>query len=463
MNPEKVLLKAKNVGFDKLVPQSSIQTEADVEKYRTQGYAFVITDGEFKQHFPGIDSSNIYYTSSLSVDSIYFNRRTLAACSFNIPFLMLDVHAGKNRIPTLLKAIKECETDVAHWKFSSSLSALTDTMRMEYFELLFERYPDISEKVPDLFRLFFSYYFISDYGFNKLSSTTMEKILAAKRPEDQAEIDKQLENLPETLTVYRGGSNDVSTSPSEAYSWTIDAKTASFFACRLGNDGAYIAKTAVLKKDIINCCLDGREKEVIVVPHNVKIEEIIQLKGQKDCSDIIPAVQKIYLEHLNLLDELKFKMKSDIHGGAHEARVMLLTLSIAYYLKLPKSDQRVLAMAAIYHDTMRDNDGEDAQHGYYAADYYKSNEERIDPLVAFIIEYHCRPDEDGYARIQSDRALSKNRTRSKLLFDVFKDADALDRIRFGFHDLDFTRLRLPVSKTLLNISKVYLEQVRYEH
>lgn len=72
----------------------------------------------------------------------------------------------------------------------------------------------------------------------------------------------------------------------------------------------------------------------------------------------------------------------------------------------------------------------------------------IDPLVEFIIEYHCRPDEEGYQAIQNTRELSKRRTKSRQLFDIFKDADALDRVRFGLQDLDINQLRTPEAKLL---------------
>ena len=45
-------------------------------------------------------------------------------------------------------------------------------------------------------------------------------------------------------------------------------------------------------------------------------------------------------------------------------------------------------------------------------------------------------------------ALSEEKTRARKLFDIFKDADGLDRVRFGWKSLDLNQLRYAESKTL---------------
>ena len=66
----------------------------------------------------------------------------------------------------------------------------------------------------------------------------------------------------------------------------------------------------------------------------------------------------------------------------------------------------------------------------------------------------------AYAEIQHNRKLSKNRTRSKLLFDIFKDADALDRVRFGIRDLNMSYIRNDISKHFVLIARLNLENIK---
>lgn len=56
--------------------------------------------------------------------------------------------------------------------------------------------------------------------------------------------------------------------------------------------------------------------------------------------------------------------------------------------------------------------------------------------------------------------LNKKRDRVELLYKVFKDADGLDRIRFGIRDLDLNFLRLPVSKTLTLVARLYHDNIK---
>ena len=160
------------------------------------------------------------------------------------------------------------------------------------------------------------------------------------------------------------------------------------------------------------------------------------------------------------MEHLSFAQNSAEHGYGHEARVLLLCLTIAHLMNLPPRDRRVLATAAIYHDTQRTNDSVDEIHGCASKEYYMKNELSPDPLVSFLCEYHCLPDEAGYKEIRDNRSLSKNRSRSKLLYEIFKDADALDRVRFGIRALDLNQLRLPISKELVLIAKIYKDQIK---
>ena len=79
--------------------------------------------------------------------------------------------------------------------------------------------------------------------------------------------------------------------------------------------------------------------------------------------------------------------------------------------------------------------------------------------MGFLCKYHCLPDEDGYRHIQNDPVLSQQHSRAKRLVDAFKDADALDLVRFGIQDVDLNQLRYPVSKSMVLVARLLLENI----
>ena len=96
---------------------------------------------------------------------------------------------------------------------------------------------------------------------------------------------------------------------------------------------------------------------------------------------------------------------------------------------------------------LNDNDSEDLLHGeqsYQALVNALSMTEDKD--LEFLMKYHSRPDRQG---INALKSFPKDRQQNlkKLLF-ILKDADALDRVRFGIRALDMNFLRLDFSKKL---------------
>ena len=262
------------------------------------------------------------------------------------------------------------------------------------------------------------------------------------------------------MKIYRG-ENTASTPASAAYSWTTDLNVANFFACRRGFGPASITEAVVAKKDIIEAFFDDRdESEVIVNPRNVHILQQIPVHGLDFLTPILPEIAPMFHKYMEQMEDIAFAQNSSIHGMGHEARVLLLSLTLSHLLDLPSRDRKILATAAIFHDSQRTNDDTDPTHGKSGREYYHNFVSSPDPLVEFLCEFHCLPDDVAYNEIRNNRKLSKHRSRAKLLFDIFKDADALDRVRFDIRDLDLNQLRLPISKELTLVARLYLEQVK---
>lgn len=453
MSIDELLLSVNDVGMDTLVSQTEIRTKKDVERLRGRGYVVELTEQKFRKLYPGVDPACVYYTPSISSSALYFNRETMAVCS--LPFVGLLNGCEIMSAERVSRHIADCENKAAKKRFMLMLLALPDRMRFSYFELLFEKY---GADIPELYGLFFSIYRNSDYGFNGVSRKVIDTVLSAKTAQEKAETAERVKELPEIVTVYRGG-NSASAKPSEAYSWTTDINVANFFASRRGKDDGYIVKAEVDKKDIIEYHPDESEREVIAAPENVRVIDEACVYGLGYLQDTLPLVGERYRAYKAKLDALQFAQASDVHGKAHELRVLLLCLMIAESLDLPDADVDVLATAAIYHDTQRVNDDVDTDHGKASRAYYEKCVKKPNLLVSILCEYHCRPDEEGYSIIRSTFKNKEKQQRYIRLFNIFKDADGLERVRFGLRDLDLNYLRTPIAKQLSLVARLCLQHV----
>lgn len=452
MNMDELLLNINDVSFESAVCQSDIQTDANKETLRKRRYNISLTESEFKNKFPEIDPTCIYYIPSISMDCFYFNKESLAVCPFHMDFMLAGLAPDGP-----YKAISTREKDVAADIYFGSIMTLPDRMKLEYFTKLIKKK---GKEIPGLYQLFFEVYTSSDYGFNGMDINTLAAILNSKTAADKKRTASILKNLPDIVTIYRGG-NTASADYCEAYSWTLDINVANFFACRRGTGTGYIVEAEVNKADIIDVFLDDRnEQEIIIDPANTRVVREIPVHGLNLLEDIIPKVSPIYLEYKQEMEYLDFAMSSDYHGKPHQARVLLLTQIISEMLNLPLYERRLLATAAIYHDTQRVHDDDDEDHGAAAAEYYREADENPSCLVEFLCKYHCLPDEQGYAEIQNNKKLHRNRSQVTRLYQIFKDADALDRVRFEIKDLDLNQLRLSVSKELTLVARICLQQVK---
>lgn len=454
MNLDDLLLNIKATSFDTLVCQTEIKTEKDKERLRNQNYFINLTIDEFKKIFD-INPENVWYSPSISISSFYFNKETLAVCPLHLDFLL---NGFKSDFSGIYKAIKEREKEVENNQYIGSILSLTDAMRLEYFKLLVDKK---GKNIPNLYQLFIDNYINSDYGFSNIDPYTFSVILDSKTKEDKKETNRQLNLLPEIVTIYRGG-NSASTPYKKAYSWTLDKNVANFFATRRGDGDGYIATATIKKEDIIECLFDNSsENEILVHPDKINIEKVEILKGMDFLNKTLPKLIPMYHKYRDMMDDIDFYLDSSIHGKEHQARVLLICLIICEIMGLSISDRKILATAAIYHDTQRTHDWIEDRHGKAAKKYYSENIKNPNYIVEFLCEYHCYEDEKGYEEINNNRKLSKNREKNLLLFKIFKDADALDRIRLGgIRELDVNKLRLETSKELTLISRILYEQIK---
>ena len=152
---------------------------------------------------------------------------------------------------------------------------------------------------------------------------------------------------------------------------------------------------------------------------------------------------------------------SEWHTKTHCARVLLLALLIGHQKGLSEEEKEALAMAAVFHDSRRLDDGIDKGHGSRAAAYYKeycqAHGLSYDAKTYYITFYHDQDDSLGLSEIEKSSDLSE---RAVLLYQIFKDADALDRYRLGPDALNVNFLRTEEAHGLVDFAKELLRKSR---
>lgn len=107
----------------------------------------------------------------------------------------------------------------------------------------------------------------------------------------------------------------------------------------------------------------------------------------------------------------------------------------------------------------RTNDDTDESHGKASRDIYAAGHESENPGTGFLIEYHCI--DDTVARRDLEALSLPDADRIWLLYTILKDADALDRVRFGLRYLDPKYLRNHIAHKLLPVAQLCLGQLTF--
>ncbi len=155
-----------------------------------------------------------------------------------------------------------------------------------------------------------------------------------------------------------------------------------------------------------------------------------------------------------------FHKPEGIHAVGHTRRVLLLSILLACLERFSPADRDLLAWTAICHDIGREDDGYDPGHGQ--ASYARTCRECLvrwtDPgekeIFRFIVENHDLPDSKAYQRVQRYQLGEMDRTLR--LYDTFKDADGLDRVRLGDLNPDYLRTT-SAPRLLLVAHQIYFQ------
>lgn len=171
-------------------------------------------------------------------------------------------------------------------------------------------------------------------------------------------------------------------------------------------------------------------------------------------SALEPAVRDLFTKwRTYMYERVTFNMADSlIHSRPHCERVLLYALLIGRSRRCTAEELETLAHAAVFHDTRRLDDYLDTGHGARAAihyrDFCKSNKDMVFHRAAeYLMRYHDLDDAVGRKAIMRD--FDNGSDDALQLYDIFKDADALDRWRLGSRGLDPKYLRTSEARDLI--------------
>lgn len=141
----------------------------------------------------------------------------------------------------------------------------------------------------------------------------------------------------------------------------------------------------------------------------------------------------LFIEEMNLLED-SILYKSEVHGEEHIIRVCIFAYYLAYLKKLPRNMIIDILEVAKYHDIGRINDKEDRDHGFRGAmlyGQYFTNKKSEKNMYGAIITAHSMRDEEFDMVWQQWNNPIEKLDYGKMIFNIIKDADALDRFRLN--------------------------------
>lgn len=447
MDVAEILRRSNQASLDSLVPLIKIQTRTDMKRYAQNGYSVGITAKEFSEKYPLLPIENIYFSDNL-FDTLYYGE-----LDFEMPIVLnLQIYGNKRlavkesdeefqkRVLATVANIKTLDKN----KLSCYINSLSDGLSMSVLAAYVKR----TKPSAALYDFFFSFYKYKDYGFAHLDLEDFEKVVVKKSEKAKNKTAEKTKALPDVVTIYRGEGDD-STPYTNTFSWTTSLQIATFFACRFPSPKDSRIITATIPKSAIIEYFPDAEKEVIVSPSSIKNEKIQVLYGIDSVGHYYSAFDSLYQTYRRKMKRVYMDNNSSAHDATHTLRVLFDALMVVYVgeYNLTQKDLKRLCDAILYHDVGRINEDVDDLHGAASAKIYEKEVSASDAITSFLVQYHCI---DDNISMQAMKSLGfKAEEKVKLLYNILKDADALDRTRFGMKDVDPTYFRLPVSIQLL--------------
>lgn len=220
-----------------------------------------------------------------------------------------------------------------------------------------------------------------------------------------------LAKLPDEFTIYRGHQ----TKNRLGYSWTLSYWQAKWFSKRFNQKGQGVVKAKIKKEHVVAALLGRNEFEIVVSPEHLKIETVRKTTKRPEWLETLKEeFQNIFSAGLGRQGFYS------VHGPWHWEKVEKNALILAK--QTPGADKLVSQLFALIHDTKRQNDDDDPEHGHRSAAYaeklFKQGKLDINEGQLAVLMEACKFHNDG--QISDDPTIG-----------VCWDADRLDLTRVG--------------------------------
>lgn len=189
---------------------------------------------------------------------------------------------------------------------------------------------------------------------------------------------------------------------------------------------------------------------------NRLLEDKIKYEGDYDFEKLIEEIASENIDsQFDFNDDLLLSNDSS-HSIEHAKKVGILSYILASLKGLSKEEKDLLILVSQYHDIGRvTNDEKD--HSIESVRILKSSGKfsnyNLNQYLFYLIEAHGFDDELEEEKLNKYNIEDKE--KAKKLLSIFKDADALDRVRFDFRSkmkLNENYLRNPESKRLIKFA-----------
>ena len=421
--------------LNELLPITNVQTNKDVEKNTEDGYSVVPIE-KIKETIPDLSEENIAYLcySKCAINGLFYYDKERAIL-FETPIYVSNdcVQCIKpykeETINEIIKNKKHRMERMLWTKFHFHI--IPERYRLELFLNNFDKIND-----EDKYQLFKEIYTSVDYGSELLTKEFLKKIRGLKERE---------KNPEEYIRIYRGIGDK---SNPNGFSYSTDFDIARFFAFRHSKSASKVTiiEGRVKKKNIVADISIREEREIIALPEDLEDRREITLYGVAKylSNDIIKLYSSKRNEFLRTMKFIDFKSSCD-HDENHMLRVLLFSI-ILTELHNEKGIKGIkgkikegLLTAAMFHDIGRTHDDEDERHGLQSYEKWKKFSKKENDLVRKLMESHSLKEEkEDWFETEEEKAA----------YRILKDADALDRQRFGLRELNSDFLRFDFSKEL---------------
>ncbi len=443
-------MATKKIALDDFIERNSLIPITDLEQHplKPQGFSLGPLQTQIRQE--GMDPGDFFYNP---------NNPELPFCYYR-GVVLLDLAQLDGKIADALNIIQRTEKDlnesVAKRDFDRFLSLIDERLAPDLFMEIFNFIPD--DQKYRLFERVCRYNPNSRQVFTDdfIDKANKYKGVTASRPvaDDQGFVE-----------VYRGQSTKKNP-PRDVRTWTVDINRAIKQALAF-NPAGNVFKGRVHLDNITDYNMERYKKEVLINAFKVEELELMPLIKLEDFDNQLKTGGVIadYYTWVGKINNNWFHNPQGIHALSHTKRVLLLCLLISYLEKYAQEDKVILCMAAIYHDIGRLTDGYDPDHGM--ASYDKVLEEKLTvadnpqdaEMLRFIVQNHAIPDQSAYKKL--GRYDIDDVDRTWRLYDAFKDADGLDRVRIN--DLNPEYLRTPSAHRLLMLAHQLYNMQEYEN